>query len=533
MKTIADVPDFLIGIKRVSTPGQAKEDKAGLLRQEDDIKRIAAQYNKRILRIVEVIDVSGSDVLALGVFDEVFRDLERPDVAGVAVPEISRLIRPDYLGDLRIFDYFSDTGTCIYTPGEVIDPSTQTGFMMGGVRGIFAGLEKQFIRDRFAGTKDAKRRRQEYAGPLPAGVKYDKKKKEWSWKEPEVSLMKEAYRRLLAGDSVLAISAMLGCAPWTAKKRLINPVWKSVRRFDEGRKGKKVRSKNNTMYRNRGPRKEVIEYRIPLEPIISDADWDRAQSILAERSHEWNRGFDKRADHSALFLAPKIMRCGCGAKMYYHASGRLKYYWCSVRYRKGKSSPCAQPLINREVLDSAILRMILERILSPDYLLEVLSEMERQGKKKPAAKSAVSVKAALKELDAQRDRLLDLYQDGKIAKGKLEERLKAIEEKEAALSVPEPKAVFLYPAAETAKKIVYAMRSFHRWPLGKQREFLEQAVKAIICDGPNLTSITISGGFIGSLGVTKMSRHCRTANNFGDNLPDLTIPLNPPFRIAA
>jgi len=66
----------------------------------------------------------------------VLDSLTRPDIAGVIVSSLDRLIRPGELGDLRIFDAFQRSGKLIFTPAQSIDLRTdEAGTRLSVVEG--------------------------------------------------------------------------------------------------------------------------------------------------------------------------------------------------------------------------------------------------------------------------------------------------------------------------------------------------------------------------------------------------------------
>jgi hypothetical protein len=97
----AQVKRRVIGIVRVSTPGQVGEDKYGLGRQRHDIEQTARAHDLDIVRWCEVAE-SGTTAFR----NEDFADLARPDIAGAVVSALDRLVRPGFLGDLQALDPF-------------------------------------------------------------------------------------------------------------------------------------------------------------------------------------------------------------------------------------------------------------------------------------------------------------------------------------------------------------------------------------------------------------------------------------------
>jgi site-specific DNA recombinase len=127
-----------IGIVRVSTESQTGEDKFGVARQRHDIEQAAKAHDLEVIRVVEVVE-SGGTAFRGEDFQQVFRDLERADIAGAVVASVDRLIRPGFLGDLAVFDPFQRHRKLIFTPSQAIDVATDGGYLMAGMFGMSAG----------------------------------------------------------------------------------------------------------------------------------------------------------------------------------------------------------------------------------------------------------------------------------------------------------------------------------------------------------------------------------------------------------
>jgi|GEM_PF-4817738 len=111
-------------------------------------------------------------------------------------------MRPENFDDYQLLQHFADTKTILYLPEGPIDLGSKMGRLMGGVRALFAGVEREEIRERVWGAKEAKRRRGENPQSeitLPYGVGY-KRGIGWFY-TPNAEKVREAFRLLLAGDN--------------------------------------------------------------------------------------------------------------------------------------------------------------------------------------------------------------------------------------------------------------------------------------------------------------------------------------------
>jgi hypothetical protein len=105
----------VIQLLRVSTEGQAADDKAGLPAQRVINQRTAATYCLEIVKTIEMFDVSGTAVLLAPEMQELLRLIESPDIHGVIAKEFSRVLRPENFKDYALLQAFVDTRrSCTY-----------------------------------------------------------------------------------------------------------------------------------------------------------------------------------------------------------------------------------------------------------------------------------------------------------------------------------------------------------------------------------------------------------------------------------
>src|ERR1043166_3077889 len=188
----------VIELIRVSTEGQAADDRAGIPAQREVNRRTAAQYGLTIVRSIEMSDVSGAAVLSAPEMQELLTLIESPDIHGVVAKEFSRLMRPEKFTDYALLQHFIDSKTILYLPDGPLDLSSKTGTLVGVLRAAMAGIERRDILDRMQDAKESMRKAGKHpCGPLqlPYGVGYSKEQG-WFYK-PDAEKVKEAYRLVL------------------------------------------------------------------------------------------------------------------------------------------------------------------------------------------------------------------------------------------------------------------------------------------------------------------------------------------------
>ena len=127
---------------RVSTAGQATEDKASLPAQRAVNRRTASAYGLTIVRSIEMSDVSGAAVLLAPEIKELVTLMNDPEIHGVVAREFSRLMRPENFSDYALLQAFADSKTLLYLPEGPIDFASKTGRLMGTIRAAIAGMGK-------------------------------------------------------------------------------------------------------------------------------------------------------------------------------------------------------------------------------------------------------------------------------------------------------------------------------------------------------------------------------------------------------
>jgi len=191
-----------IELIRVSTEGQAGEDRAGIPAQRAVNKRTASQHGLEIVRTIEITDVSGTAVLRSPGMQELLRLIESPDICGVVTKEFSRLMRPENFGDYALLQQFIETDTVLYLPDGPLDFASEAGKLLGGIRALIAGQERREMLRRLRDAKEAMRRAGKNTGGdpiLPCGVGYSKERG-WFY-TPEIEKIKRAFQLFLGGET--------------------------------------------------------------------------------------------------------------------------------------------------------------------------------------------------------------------------------------------------------------------------------------------------------------------------------------------
>jgi len=84
----------VIALYRVSTEDQSSDDRAGLDRQREVVRRIVVANNLDVIQTITLIDVSGANVLQNREYKQMLAEVENFDVDGVVVSDVDRRSAP-------------------------------------------------------------------------------------------------------------------------------------------------------------------------------------------------------------------------------------------------------------------------------------------------------------------------------------------------------------------------------------------------------------------------------------------------------
>jgi hypothetical protein len=219
--------------------------------------------------------------------------------------------------------------------------------------------------------------------PLPAGVQFVPHSKEkdelvtghFEYKPVEAAeRMKDAFRRILTGESQAAVARELHFASPTAlRKALQSRWWIGEKEVKYLRVGRTMRD-DGTIYDGlRVPRNNPtpVKANFTEPPLISREDFFAVQDILNQRQKTWIKTKAKAIQQVTPFLGHRVLYCGtCNMKLYPKPVRRKhlvrNYYLCSSNANNHK--PCGMPMLHQEVVDQELLVFATIRLTNPDYL---------------------------------------------------------------------------------------------------------------------------------------------------------------------
>lgn len=176
------------------------------------------------------------------------------------------------------------------------------------------------------------------------------------------------------------------------------------------------------------PQEESFKLDNVYPAIIDDNTWALAQKARIAKK-------PKRSKRNRLYLLTGKTVCGSCHKNYVgHSSQNKKYkyyyYRCNGRSMHARNeTSCKAKDIQAEKLEKWVLDSIAHFILSDNAIKEILESVAQKVKSKSNT-SAREIKRLEKEaekIDARIENMLDLYDDGKLSKARLNKRTEGLE----------------------------------------------------------------------------------------------------------
>lgn len=220
-----------------------------------------------------------------------------------------------------------------------------------------------------------------------------------------------AYQR--TGRGVRGKTTQAIWRPGRIRNLVVNPVYKGVLTYGRRRSKKSKRT-------------ELIT--ASVQPLVIVELWDAAQKALAR-----NRICAKNTEH--VYLLRGVMKCARCGLTYCGATGRPGVWWyrCNgyLAERGGKDKRCLAKAIRNTDIEPAVWQDIEALLRNPGELIEVLraeAESPVDDVAVLAEAERVTFEAALADLEPRRQRLLDLFEHGRLTHAELDERFDQIDE---------------------------------------------------------------------------------------------------------
>ena len=239
----------------------------------------------------------------------------------------------------------------------------------------------------------------------------------------EVMQVNEVFNLFLAGERIRGIERIMNEKGFTHK----HGKWldRSVRNVLQ-----------NVVYTGKNKFKGVI-YDGTHDAIISQDVFDQAQELYKQRYVDEKRTISYKV---TSFFGGLLHCAHCGGKYQKHGAGhkrkdgtRAQYYGCGSRTKRNKDAVrdpnCMNKIWRMEALDHVLFDEIKKLKLDPTYFKALKAEVDTDGSE--AKIEALELRVS--ELDEELDRLVGLYQKGRIRESALDKAVDKVEAERMAI----------------------------------------------------------------------------------------------------
>lgn len=401
----------VVALVRVSDEEQAQEGKTGIQRQLDDIHRVAREQRLEIVKLYRLEGISGPLVPDAPEFRELVAHMRQPDIEGLVVAKLDRLMRTDKVSDLAVFRFFESPKRLIWTSsGTPMDITTFEGKILISQQCLFAGKEKSDILERAHRGKAINRTRPDKCpDPMPRGVGFDKATGKYFY-TPEAERVKIAFSMVLEGRSLRSIAAELGYKHQRCLRvQLLNPFWIGIRE-SKYRRGERPSAHGRLKDAPKILREEPIRVRTNLAdaPLVPESVWEEAQDRLSQSRRTW---MDARSQASP-FLLSGLLWCPCGMRFYSKSDrrrGKIGYYYCSSQHN---GDGCGSGWFRQDQIDGAITKLVSTTLANKESVERLVLSHKRDRAIQQVQKRIAGAEAEIERLNAQKAKLLDVVKRG-------------------------------------------------------------------------------------------------------------------------
>jgi site-specific DNA recombinase len=449
---------------RVSTENQLEN--YSIDEQTERLKAYCAAKDWTIYKIYTDPGYSGGNTNRPALL-QMLQDVHAGRLDMIAVYKLDRLSRSQKDTLTLIEDEFLAHSVEFVSMSENFDTSTPFGRAMIGILSVFAQLEKDQITERFTMGRIGRSKAGFYhGGPTPpTGYKYiDGELIVDIYKAPQVQ---EVYERFLSGYSINSIQKYMHekYGDWKSHSLIINILRNSVYIGKVKFKGR--------------------EYDGIHQTIISEPSFKRVQDLLKSSKRDDDKTSSQKTPFRAGYLLSSLVFCSkCGARY----SANHGYYKCYSRAKSDSKYIVDPDCKNKnwpiDELDQLVTKEIEDLIYDNRHLNEVISGRTNN---KPQI-DTVAISARIKELDAQINRMIDLYQVGSIPMSQISERIENLQREKDALQLQ-----LTDQSANTddaAKRFIDALSHFEEIFSGgsieEKRVFISTLIESVCIDEENV-----------------------------------------------
>ena len=301
--------------------------------------------------------ITGTSTTHRTEFKRLIADCDAGKIDLVLVKSISRFAR-DTVDCLHTVRCLKEKGIAVRFERENIDSTSEDGELLLTLLASFAQEESRSIGDNI---RWGVRRR--FVQGIPNGHKppygYTWDGEMFRIIPAEGKVVKEIYRRYLAGESAYAIAKILAGRGITGRQgrpieqTTVKDILSNISYTGTMALQKNYISEGHVRKRNKG---ELPIYMVDgiFEPLVSKNDFDKAQEIRKMRAEQSGNRNSVRMSFSGM------VKCGCcGGGFSRRTAGKYRRWGCNTRERKGRQSCDSRPIKEDELV--AAVRTVMEK----------------------------------------------------------------------------------------------------------------------------------------------------------------------------
>ncbi|MBQ7883920.1 MAG: recombinase family protein [Phascolarctobacterium sp.] len=416
-----DKSKFVAIYVRVSSTRQA-EGGYSLEAQEKVLRDEIARQGKKVFKVYKDAGISGYTMERPGL-QAMLNDAKEGLFGSVGVWMISRLSRK-LANLLVIFDEFQRENIQLFSFTEKFDLNTPVGKFTAQMFGSIAQMQREALIENVLNGSKKKAKAGKVVGGKLFG--YDsipdtddpKGTKKLVIVPREAKAVRKVFDLYLQGYGFKSIAQMLNADGYRGSKGSPFSIMSIKRILDS-----KVYA---------GMVKYCGEYYQGIhEPIVSIETWEKAQAMLATKTH-CKRIVDYRYLLSGLVKCPA---CGTGmipAHVFHknkNGTERRYYYYSCNEYNNRGTGNCKPNLVKAKEADEVVLAFLYKYLCKDIWLNKVIEEVQvRLSVDKSMEDKIESLKSNITKLNAKRDKLLLAFEEGRLSTEQLLEEDNAIQE---------------------------------------------------------------------------------------------------------
>ena len=447
------------GYVRVSSESQTEN--YSIPEQSDMLKNYCAAKNWNLVKTYVDAGYSGAN-MERPALQDLIENIDYYDI--VLVYKLDRFSRSqkDILSLIETLNEHDCKFASIF---ENFDTTTPLGMAMLGIMAAFAQLERETIKERMSLGKRGRTKKGLWRAGSNVPTGYDYIDGHLVIREDEAVQIRKIFELYLSG--------------WTINKIRHYMHANYTNRYSSWAQASAISTTlRNAIYIGMLPSKtDKVIYKGEHEPIIDVETFNEVQRLLKARSEN----FDPALKHpfKANHLLTGFTYCGeCGGRVSCTTGHNYSYYGChrNTSDPRQKAKPkCKTPNYNVKILDAIVIDEVL-KLAFDDKAIKAIIKPRKE----------VSHKKAIKSLQNQKSRLIDLYAVGGIELEALQirineitariETLKADKPTPPELSFDEAKLIF-----NNAKEIFNSTNDIDR-----QRAILQSLIKKIVLNGNDI-----------------------------------------------